>query len=238
MQHGCVDKAPAAVPGRRAEIKQGWKTVAPACAAVAPLGLALGMLVTKSGLAWWWATALAVIVFAGSMEFLLVGLLVAGAPLAQVAVSTVLVNFRHVFYALTFPLHQVRGPGAKAYSTFALTDEVYAVAAKPESRSWSHTRIMAIQTIFHIIWISCVTIGAGLGTLIPPQVIGLEFAVTALFVVLTLEAIKIRRSLPVPVLALACAVMGMAVSAEHMLLISMSLFVLGLIGKYAVTKRA
>lgn len=220
------------VDSRRAEVASGWKIVAPACAAVAPLGLALGMLVTKSGLDWWWATALAAIVFAGSMEFLLVGMLLAVAPLAQVAVSTLLVNLRHVFYALSFPLHRVRGLGWKAYSTFSITDEVYAVTAVPESASWSRTRIIAIQAIFHAIWVSCVTLGAALGTLIPPQIVGMEFAVTALFVVLTLEAFKVRKSIPVPVLAVICAAIGMLISAEHMLLISMTLFVLCLTATY------
>lgn len=223
---------------RRAEIARGWKIVAPACAAVAPLGLALGMLVTKSGFDWWWATALATIVFAGSMEFLLVGLLVVAAPLAQVAVSTLLVNFRHVFYALTFPLHRVRGVGWKAYSTFALTDEVYAVAATPKSATWSRARIISIQVIFHAIWIACVTLGGWLGTLIPPQIIGLEFAVTALFVVLTLEAYRVRKSIPVVVLALVCAIVGMLISGEHMLLISMSLFLVCLITGYLANGRS
>src|SRR5690625_4162777 len=87
---------PAAPPLKtRTQIVQGWQIVMPACAAVAPLGLALGMLVGQSGLAWWWAPVLAAFVFAGSIEFLLVGLLVAVAPLAQIAVSTFLVNFRH-----------------------------------------------------------------------------------------------------------------------------------------------
>src|SRR5690625_7170830 len=129
----------------RAQIVQGWKIVLPACAAVAPLGLALGMLVAQSGLAWWWAPVLAAVVFAGSMEFLLVGLLMAAAPLAQVAVSTLLVNFRHVFYALSFPLHRVRGLSWKAYSTFALTDEVYALPTTPDAQTWSRTRIISIQ---------------------------------------------------------------------------------------------
>src|SRR5690625_7784487 len=103
---------------RRWEISQGWKIVLPASAAVAPLGLALGMLVSQSGLAWWWAPVLAAVVFAGSMEFLLVGLLMAAAPLAQVAVSTLLVNFRHVFYAMSFHLHRGGGLWWEVYCSF------------------------------------------------------------------------------------------------------------------------
>jgi 4-azaleucine resistance transporter AzlC len=221
----------------RAEVAAGWKTVLPACAAVLPLGLALGVLVVQHGLHWWWAPILAAVVFAGSMEFLLVGLLAAAAPLSQVAVSTLLVNFRHVFYALTFPLQQVKGRWWKAYSTFALTDEAYALTANPNSRTWSRTRIITIQAGFHLGWVSCVTAGAGLGTLIPPQVVGLDFAVTALFLVLGMEAYKVKRSLPAPVLALGCALVAALISRQNMLVIAMALFTVMLVCSYFFTAR-
>lgn len=223
--------------GTREELAAGWRTVLPACVAVVPLGLALGVLVVHSGLAWWWAPVLGAIVFAGTMEFLLVGLLAAAAPLAQIAVSTLLVNFRHVFYAISFPLHRVHGAGWKAYSTFALTDEAYALTVTPESAGWSRARIIGIQAFFHVAWVLCVTAGAGLGSLIPPQVVGLEFAVTALFVVLGLEAYKVRRSLPIPAIALGCALVAALISRENMLLIAMGMFVAAIVGSYVLGAR-
>lgn len=67
------------------------------------MGLAFGVLVIQYGLPWWVAPLLSGIVFAGSIEFLLAGLLAAGAPLVQIALTALIVNFRHAFYALTFP---------------------------------------------------------------------------------------------------------------------------------------
>lgn len=224
-------------PARRDEIVAGARTVLPAGLAVIPLGLALGVLVVQSGFEWWWATMLAAIVFAGSLEFFLVGLFAAAAPLAQIAVSAVIVNFRHVFYALSFPLHRVTGRGWKAYSTFALTDEAYALTATPAAHGWTRARILTIQAGFHFLWVLFVTIGAGLGTMIPPQVVGLDFALTALFVVLGVEAYKVRKSLPAPALAFGCAIVGLLVSPENMLMIAMGLFVLALGCGYALTKR-
>ncbi|MER6975005.1 AzlC family ABC transporter permease [Nocardioides sp. NPDC000445] len=223
--------------GTREEVAAGWRTVLPACVAVVPLGLALGVLVVQSGLAWWWAPVLGAVVFAGSMEFLLVGLLAAAAPLAQIAVSTLLVNFRHVFYAITFPMHRVRGRGWKAYSTFALTDEAYALTATPEAAEWSRTRIISIQAFFHLAWVLCVAAGAGLGSLIPPQVVGLDFAVTALFVVLGMEAYKVRRSVPVSALALGCAIVAALISRDNMLLIAMGMFCAALVCSYVLAAR-
>ncbi|MFE7223863.1 AzlC family ABC transporter permease [Nocardioides sp. NPDC057577] len=224
-------------PTTRDELAAGWRTVLPACVAVVPLGLALGVLVVQSGLAWWWAPVLGAVVFAGSMEFLLVGLLAAAAPLAQIAVSTLLVNFRHVFYAISFPMHRVRGRGWRAYSTFALTDEAYALTATPEAAGWSRTRIVGIQAFFHLAWVLCVAVGAGLGSLIPPQVVGLDFAVTALFVVLGLEAYKVRRSVPVSALALGCAIVAALISRDNMLLIAMGMFCAALVCSYVLAVR-
>lgn len=237
MQVTESEAVPQARDEARSEVAAGWRIVLPACVAVIPLGLALGVLVVQSGLAWWWAPVLGAVVFAGSMEFLLVGLLAAAAPLAQIAVSTLLVNFRHVFYAISFPMHRVRGRGWKAYSTFALTDEAYALTATPEAAGWSRTRIISIQAFFHLAWVLCVAAGAGLGSLIPPQVVGLDFAVTALFVVLGMEAYKVRRSVPISVLALGCAIVAAVISRDNMLLIAMGLFCFALVCSYVLAAR-
>ncbi len=220
----------------REEVWQGWRAVLPACAAVLPLGLALGVLVVQTGFAWWWGPVIALFIFAGSLEFLMVGMLAAVAPLSQIAVSALLVNFRHVFYAISFPLHRVHGRGWKVYSTYALTDEVYAVTADPKAQTWSRTRILSIQLIFQAVWVASVCAGGLLGQLIPDSVVGLDFAITALFVVLSIDAYRARRSIPVTILALGCALAGVLIAPGDMLIVSMALFVAALIGSYAVSR--
>jgi len=205
--------------------------------AAAAMGLAFGVLVTRSGLDWWWATIFASVIFAGSLEFLLLGLVTALAPLGQIAAAAFLVNFRHVFYALSFPLHRVPGTAAKAYSTFALTDEAYAVTARPEAQTWSGERILWLQAFVHLFWVGSVTIGALGGTLIPPVVQGLDFAVTALFVVLGIDAFRARRDFPAAVVALVCALVGHVVFGEQMLVAAMAMFTLFLLARH-VGRRA
>lgn len=233
----------------RHEIRQGWRIAMPACVAVVPLGLALGVLVVHSGLPWWCAPLLAAVVFAGSLEFLLVGMLAAVAPLSQIAATALLVNFRHVFYALSFPLHRVTGVGPKAYSTFALTDEAYALTAaapgvdgagaagRGAAATWTRARILSIQASFHLVWVSGVTFGAAVGSLIPAGLVGLDFAVTALFTVLSIEAYLVQRSVPLPILALACAVVGHVLAPGDMLVVAMGLFVVALAGSYRLARR-
>lgn len=220
----------------REDVRAGWRTVLPAGIAVLPLGIALGVLVVQSGLAWWWGPVLAAVVFAGSLEFLLVGMFAAAAPLSQIALSSLLVNFRHAFYALSFPLHRVHGRGWRAYSTFALTDESYALTAGPEARGWSRARIITIQAGFHLCWVLSVLVGSAVGSVIPPEVVGLDFAVTALFVVLTIEAWKVQRTVPGPALALVSAAIALLVAPDAMLPVAMGLFVGSLVVMHLVTK--
>jgi 4-azaleucine resistance transporter AzlC len=216
--------------------RPAWNELLPVGLAVAAIGLAFGVLVTRSGLPWWWATVFASVIFAGSLEFLLLGLVTALAPLGQVAAAAFLVNFRHVFYAMSFPLHRVPGAAAKAYSTFALTDEAYALTARPEAQTWSRARILGLQAFVHGCWAGSVTIGALAGTLIPPEVKGLDFAVTALFLVLGIDAFRARRDVPATVVAVACALGAHAVFGEQMLVAAMAAFTLFLLARYAIRR--
>jgi predicted branched-subunit amino acid permease len=131
---------------------------------------------------------------AGSLKFLLVGLAVAATPLAQVAATTLIVNLRHVFYALSFPLDRVDGVLAKVYSTYALTDEAYtATSAEPSKLDVALDRVGAVH------------LSGGLsvrrhdralvGSAMPiERVQGLDFALTALFVVLSIDAYRPART--------------------------------------------
>ncbi|MFM9678444.1 AzlC family ABC transporter permease [Streptomyces brasiliscabiei] len=203
-----------------------------------PLGLAFGLLVTQSGLDWWWATAFTTLIYAGSFEFLLIGLVVSVAPLATVAVTAFLVNIRHVFYALSFPLDQVKGRPGRAYSTFALTDEAYALATGERARHWPGRRIVWLQVFLHVYWAGGATAGALLGMVLPGSVTGLDFALTALFAVLALDALRDRRGdVPTPVLALLAAVVARLVFPGQLLLAAFALFTAGLLARHFATGR-
>ncbi len=201
------------------------KVALPVALGLFPLGLAFGALVVHAGLSWWWATVFSSIVYAGSLEFLLVGMAVSGVPLAQVALSTLLVNSRHVFYALSFPLHNVDGKAAKAYATFALTDEAYAVTTSPEAQRWTSRQIIGVQVLFQVCWVGGATLGALAGSVLPlDRLDGLDFALTALFVVLAIEAYRERPDRLSAVLAVGCAIVALVLSSEHVLPIAFAGF--------------
>ena len=190
-----------------------------------------------AGLAWWWATVFTAVVYAGSLEFLLVGLAVAATPLAQVAATTLIVNLRHVFYALSFPLDRVDGVFARVYSTYALTDEAYAVTAG-EPQKWSSRSILLVQFIFQLAWVSGATIGALLGTAVPiERVQGLDFALTALFVVLAIDAYRNRPDRQVAASAGVCAVVAALIVPDQMLVWAFVGYTAILLGRLFVARR-
>lgn len=204
-----------------------------------PLGLAFGVIITHSGLAWWWATVFTSTVYAGSFEFLLVGLVGIAAPLATIATTALLVNVRHVFYALSFPLHRVRGRAGRAYSTFALTDEAYALTTSEEAKLWPGGRILLLQLFLQLYWVGGATVGALLGSLIPDSVKGLDFAMTALFAVLALEALRNwREDVPTPVLALVSALAARLFFPGEMLLAAFTLLTAGLLARRVALERS
>ena len=201
-----------------------------------PLGISFGILVVHTGLDWWWATVFSAVVYAGSLEFLLLGLVAAATPLGQIAVTALLVNLRHVFYALSFPLARV-GPLGRLYATFALTDEAYALTSGERARSWSGGRILWMQALCQGYWVAGATIGALAGVLIPFTLHGLDFALTALFIVLTIDAWRARRDLPAPLMAAASFATAALLTPGQVLPVAMGLFTAGLLVRHALTRR-
>jgi 4-azaleucine resistance transporter AzlC len=197
-----------------------------------PLGAAFGLLVVQSGLDWWWALIFSVLVYAGSMEFLAVGLVIAVTPLPQLALTTFLVNFRHVFYALSFPLDRVRGRVGKTYSMYALTDEAYALTAGRPGVSLSSARVLWLQAFCQGYWVAGSVAGALLGSWLALDLVGLAFTLTALFVVLAMDAARVERDLPSPVLALICALLALVVAPGQLLFTGMGLFVAALVVRF------
>lgn len=221
----------------RAEIAAGLRLSLAAGLGMVPLGIAFGMLVIQAGLPWWVAPALSLVVYAGSVELLLVSLIASTTPLATVAATTFLVNFRHVFYAFTFPLRLVRGPFARSYSVYALTDESFAVtAAKPGQ--WSSRRLLTMQIAFQCYWVAGGMIGVLVATGLSGPIAGLEFALCALFITLTLDASRSRGQVPSLVLAGLSVSAALLLAPESPLFTALIMFVVTLVLRYVLADRA
>jgi 4-azaleucine resistance transporter AzlC len=214
------------------------KLVAPVGLGLFPLGIGFGVLIIHAGLPWWWAPLSTGLIYAGSLEFLLIPMALAATPLAAVAMTALAVNSRHVFYALSFPLHRVQGRLARTYATFGLTDEAYALTADPQAQTWTSKRVVVLQLLLQSFWVAGTTVGALVGTRLPlDRLQGLDFALTALFVVLAIEAFRANRDLGTAGLATLCAVAAHAVYPQQMLLVALALLAGLLVARSALAGR-
>lgn len=195
------------------------------------LGSGLGVMVASSGLPWWVAPLLSGSVYAGSVEFLLVGLLAVAAPLSTVAMTTLLVNSRHLFYGLSFPLHKVRGLG-KLYSIFALTDEAFALAATRDPRQIDHGWILCSQIGLQLCWITGSITGVIVGSTLLQDVRGLDFILTALFITLAMDAYRHNPDRSTLVSAALLGIVASLLSGQHMLVVAMAAFAVFLLVRY------
>lgn len=187
-----------------------------------PLGIAFGMMVVQSGLPWWVAPVLSIVVYAGSVELLLVSLIVAGTPVLTVGLTVLLVNFRHVFYAFSYPVQLLHGAG-RAYGIYALTDETYAfVSADP--KRWTGPSLIWLQVWLQCYWVGGGLLGVAFASMLSKPIEGLDFALVALFIVLALDAAKTKCELPSVVLAVGCLAISFLAAPGTALLTSMVLF--------------
>ncbi len=198
------------------------------------LGMGLGVVVTGHGLPWWVAPVLSAAVYAGSVEFLLAGLLAAATPLAAIAATTFLVNSRHLFYGLTFPLDRIRSRIGRAYGVYALTDEAYALVSTAPSATMTGRMILRTQVGLQVAWVAGSTVGGLVGGAFLRDVPGVDFVLTALFVVLALDAHPDRPTLA---LALGACAVALIVAPGAMLLVAMGGFAALLVVRHVTARR-
>lgn len=227
-------------PTIRSEVTAGVRASWTVALGLLPLGLAFGLLVSQSGFAWWWTPVFSFVIYAGSMEFLAISLVTGGVAPLSAAVTGFLVNFRHIFYGLGYPVKAVTSPVAKAYGVYALTDETYAILSAHRGSSWTawtQPKIMAVQVFCQASWVVPGIVGALVGAALPMDIEGLDFALTALFVVLAIEAMSARRDVLLPVVAVVTGVVGLLISRDQMLLIGLTLYFVFLVGRFLWDRR-
>lgn len=215
------------------EIRKGLSDIWLVGLGLIPLGLAFGLLMTQSGFAWWWTPIFSTVIYAGSMEFVALNMVLGGVGPLSAALTGFMVNFRHIFYGLTYPLQLVRSTAGRLYGAYALTDESYAVvSALPRSTRLTGVRLLTIQVVIQLFWVLPGIIGALVGDIIPPDIEGLDFALTALFIVLAYEAFQSTRDLGAVLVAAAIGVVAAIAFPAQMLIIALTSYFLLLLARF------
>lgn len=193
-----------------------------------PLGVAFGILMSSVGYNFLWAGLTSLIVYAGSLQFLMVSFFTDETSLVTVAVMALLLNSRHLFYGLSFiETFRTYGPW-KYFLIYGMSDESYTLLCSYKDREgvsekWVHIFSTALLMFY---WSSFSALGGLIGTWIPFDTTGIDFALTALFTVIFIEQIKDSpTSFPGVVAIVSSVLCLLLLGPEHFLLPSLTLSV-------------
>ena len=172
----------------RQELLAGARDIVPLIVGAIPFGIIFGTLAQGSGLSFGATMGMSAFVFAGSSQFIALGLLAAGSTLPLIVLTTVVVNLRHMLYAASLlPYVQGASQRWKAVIGFFLTDEAFAVAIRrylqPDPSPHKHWYYLGAAVTMYANWILCTWLGLTVGQLIPNAAAwGLDFAMVATFI--------------------------------------------------------
>ncbi|MBQ8554937.1 MAG: AzlC family ABC transporter permease [Clostridia bacterium] len=169
----------------RKALKPAFVATIPVMTGYLVLGFGFGIVLQANGFDILLAAAMSLFIYAGSMQYVAIGLLTGGASLLTVALTTLMVNARHLFYGISM-LEKYRDTGrCKPYLIFALTDETYSLVCQdelpvpPEGRKAYYFLVSLLNQCY---WVIGSLLGAAVGTMVHFNSEGIDFALTALFV--------------------------------------------------------
>ena len=218
------------------EFQIAFKVSIPVMMGYSVLGFAFGLLAVSSGFKWYIALLMSLFIYAGALQFLAVTLLKAKAGFFDIFIASIMVNIRQSFYGLSL-LHKFKKVIFKPYLIFALTDETYALLTTIKDdenikKRWYYFYLSLLNQSY---WVSGTLMGALIGSSTDFDTRGLDFSLTALFVVLAMEQYKQIKKLSPFMIGTVASICGFVlVSKNNMLLTSI---ILALIGMFLLKKR-
>ena len=209
--------------------KYAFKASLPIMAGYIVLGMGFGILLESKGYAWWWAALMSGLIYAGSMQYVAIDLMTGGATLIASALMTLLVNIRHLFYGITM-LEDYKDAGAKKpYLIFALTDETFSLVCSPKlPENMNRKDYYFFVSLFnHCYWILGSILGGVIGSTITFNTVGIDFAMTALFVVIFVEQWESTKQHLPAITGLLCTVVALLIFGPADFLIPAMLAITG-----------
>ena len=201
--------------------KRAFKDSLPIMAGYLALGIGYGVLLQSKGYSFWWAILMSCTMFAGSGQYAGVDFMASGASLLTTGFMTFIINARHFFYGFSL-LDKYKGAGAlKPYMIFGLTDETYSIvcSAKLDETINAKKYYFFLTALNHSYWIAGCVSGSVLGMFLPFSSEGIDFAMTALFIVIMVEQwLDAEQHLP--------AVLGVATTAVCLVIFGAEYFII------------
>lgn len=207
-------------------VKAAFPHTIPVLTGYLAVGLAYGILMASKGYSALWSAFISGFAFCGSMQYVAITLLTTVFDPIQAFILSLMVNARHLFFSLAM-LPRYRGFGKIRYFLiYTLADEAFSLDSSlepPEDMEPSRF-YFAIHLLAWIYWVAASALGGILGGLITFNTAGIDFALTALFVVLFIEQITKKENRPSGVIGLVCSVAALAIfGADNMVIPAMLL---------------
>ena len=174
--------------GVKSVTKQAFMKSTPIMCSYIFVSMAYGMMMENAGFAWYYSLLTSLTVYTGAFQFLLITLLSGGASLLTISVTALLMNSRQLFYSLSF-IDVFNKMKQKWYMIFTMTDETYAVNCNLEDQD--KEQVMFYVALFsRCYWLIGTVLGAILGNLIPFDLTGIDFCMTALFIIIFMDQLE------------------------------------------------
>ena len=209
------------------------KASLPVMAGYVVLGMGFGILLQSKGYAWWWSLLMSATIYAGSMQYVAIDLLTSAASLITTALMTLLINIRHLFYGISMLKHYKDTGAKKPYLIFSLTDETFSlVCSENLPNGVEKNKYFLFVSLFNqFYWVFGSVLGSIIGSSLPIDFTGIDFAMTALFVVIFVEQWESAKNHTPAIIGLICSVISLIIFGASdflipaMILITVSLFI-------------
>lgn len=209
---------------KKSALKAAFPYTIPVLTGYLFLGIAFGVLLSSKGYNFVWALLMSVTVFAGSMQFVAIDILTSPFSLPGAIILTLTINARHLFYGLSM-IEKYRDMGKKKlYMIFSLTDETYSLLCSitpPEhiDKNWFYFFIALLN---HLYWITGCVVGAIAGTFLKFNTKGIDFVMTALFVVIFVEQWESNKNHTPAIFGIVLALLSLLLfGTQNFIIISM-----------------
>ena len=210
-------------------IKRSFLDTLPVMAGYMVLGFGFGLVSTEKGYGILWAIAMSTFIYAGSMQYVALDLLSGGATLITAAITTLMVNARHLFYGITMVEHYKGMGKRKPYLIFSLTDETYSLLCSGKAPDGLFFRgyALTVSVFNQCYWVLGSLLGALVGSASAFNTKGVDFAMTALFITVFVEQWKsTKKHLPAIVGVASSVICLLVFGAKDFLIPSMILITL------------
>ncbi len=180
---------------RHVELSYAFPKTVPVMVGYLFLGMAYGILMKVNGYGIWWTAAISILVFAGSLQYLGITMLASAVHPVTALLMSLMINARHLFYGISMLGRYQAVKHRKAYLIFGLTDETFSIVCNEKiPDTLDHDRVYFWVTLLnHGYWVLGSVLGAVAGSFITFDTTGLDFALTALFVVIFTDQWKQRE---------------------------------------------